>query len=116
MAARALPRRPRRILPPCQWVPLPRDGQPGVALGATRRNSSGQAGAPEPGMWGARPLAELSPVDRPAAEPASRPSLGAPIGSSCPTRARSRPQPAVMETGLGGVGGRSGEGGELSSP
>lgn len=97
--------------PTFQWVPLPRDGQRAWPWAATRRNRSGQAGAPEPGTWGARPLAELSPVDRPAAEPASRPSLGAPVGSSRPTRARPRPrpQPAVMETGL--RGGREAEAG-----
>lgn len=110
------PHGPRLILPPFQRVPLPRHRQPGVALGATRRNASGQRGVPEPGMWGARPLAELSCLGRPAAEPASRPSFGAPIGRSRPTRARSRPQPAQMETGLRGWEAEAGRGGRSILP
>lgn len=71
-----------------------------------------RGGAPGPGMWGARPLAELSPVGRPAAEPTPRPSLGAPIGLSHSTRPTSHPP--GWKPGCG-VGGRSGKAGERSS-
>lgn len=60
-----------------------------------------KGGAPEPGMWGARPLAELSPRGPVASAPTSGPSLRAPIGRPRPTGARSRPPPSRMETWLG---------------
>lgn len=119
MAARGRPRRLAAFSHLTNGYPSRATSQPGEALGATRRNPNGQAGAPEPGMWGARPLVELAPVDRPAAEPASQPSLGAPIGSSrspLPTP-RLLPPPASRDGNGVGEGGRPkrGGGGELSS-
>lgn len=97
MAARARPRRLAAFSHLSSGYPSRATSQPGVALGATRRNPNGQAGAPEPGMWGARPLVELAPVNRPAAEPASQPSLGAPIGSSRSPLPPPAPAPAPSQ-------------------